>query len=147
MRYLHGVFLLACGICGVHRAEAVRPMITANLADIIYLVGKGKTVTIRTNAAQKLATLAHDMPQKDISHETLTAIITLMDSPEDSVRYWIARSIGNLGNRGKIAIPKLKESLVLADCLPGTKTSASGIRFALSQLDVAQPPHADCERS
>lgn len=78
--------------------------------------------------------------------QTVTDLISLLDIPDDSVRYWVARSLGNLGPRAKAAIPQLQRLLAEVDCIQGTKTSASGIRFALTQMGVTTPPPV-CEAS
>jgi hypothetical protein len=66
--------------------------------------------------------------------------MSLLDASDDSVVYWVARSLGNLGRRANTAIPKLQKKLAEVECIEGSKTSASGIRFALSQLDAAPAP-------
>jgi hypothetical protein len=63
-----------------------------------------------------------------------------MDSSDDSVRYWVARCLGNFGPRARMAAPKLEQVLAEVDCLQGSKTSASGIRFALGEMGITPPP-------
>jgi hypothetical protein len=110
----------------------------------IYLAHQAPTPMERTTAAQHLAQLVNPNNAHEISDGTIHEMEGLLDSPQDSIRYWTARALGNLGYRGKSAVPKLLELLPKADCLNGSKTSASGIRFALTQFGVVPPPPANC---
>lgn len=103
-----------------------------------------KTATERTEAAERLAELTKSMDRKAVSEQTISDLISLLDSPDDSVRFWVAAALGNLGQLAKAAIPKLQELLPNADCLDGTITSASGIRYALKQMGVTPPPPPNC---
>jgi hypothetical protein len=64
----------------------------------------------------------------------------MLDSPDDSVRYWVATALGNLGPTAKAAVPKLQEMLPKADCINGAITSASGIRYAQIKMGIKPPP-------
>jgi hypothetical protein len=108
-------------------------------------VREGSTSRIRNQAAEDLALMAGKMKPDEIDDRAVTDLISLLDLQEDSVRYWIARTLGNLGPRAKPAIPKLLGLLPEADCLQGSKTSASGIRFALAQLGETPPPRPACK--
>ena len=68
-----------------------------------------------------------------------------MDSSNDYVRFWAATSLGELGPRAKIAVPKLLELLPLVDCLGGTITSASAVRLALMRIGAVKPPFPSCK--
>ena len=107
-------------------------------------VREGSTSRIRNQAAEDLALMAGKMKPDEIDDRAVTDLISLLDLQEDSMRYWIARTLGNLGPRAKPAIPKLLGLLPEADCLEGSKTSASGIRFALVQLGETPPPRPAC---
>lgn len=110
------------------------------LTETIEKVRKGATPATRTEAAEHLAELTREIVPDQVDDASLVMLVSLLDSSEDSVRYWIARCLGNLGSRAKIAIPKLQKILAEVDCLRGSKTSASGIRFALAQMGVTPPP-------
>jgi HEAT repeat protein len=107
-------------------------------------VRSGRTVDARTDAAEHLANLAQEVSSKEITEKLVADLTSLLDSPDDSVRYWVARALGNLGPAAKAAVPKLKEMLPAADCLDGAITSASGIRYALFKMGIKQPPRPKC---
>jgi hypothetical protein len=90
-----------------------------------------KTVDDRTGAAEHLAGLTQKISSKEVTEALVTDVTSLLDSPDDSVRYWVATAPGNLGPAAKAAVPKLEEVLPKADCINGAITSASGIRYAL----------------
>jgi hypothetical protein len=112
------------------------------LSKMIEEIQTGKTVKARTDAAEHLAEVTHDT-NHSFSHETVAEITALMDSPDDSVRYWVARCLGNIGPSASSAAPKLEDVLARVDCLQGEKTSASGIRFALEAMGI-EPPATQC---
>jgi hypothetical protein len=93
-------------------------------------------------ATEELSHLTRRMSPNAVSDQAIGDLISLLDIRDDSVRYWVARSLGNLGPRASAAVPSLKRLLVEVDCLQGSKTSASGIRFALTQMGVTKPPPA-----
>jgi HEAT repeat protein len=103
-------------------------------------------VDARTEAAEHLASLTQKISSKKATDALVTDITSLLDSPDDSVRYWVARALGNLGPAAKAAIPKLEEMLPRADCINGAITSASGIRYALIKMGIKPPPPPKCER-
>jgi hypothetical protein len=63
-------------------------------------------LVVRTNAAEDLAGLTRDIDPQQVDGATLSDVIALLDSDEDSVRFWVAGSLGNLGPRAKAAVPK-----------------------------------------
>lgn len=109
----------------------------------IAKVRTGNSPVARTEAAEQLAELTRKGYSKKLDDKTVADLVSLLDASDDSVVYWVARSLGNLGSRANIAIPKLQKKLAVVDCIEGSKTSASGIRFALSQLD-APPTTSKC---
>jgi hypothetical protein len=88
-----------------------------------------KTVDARTEGAEHLENLTQSFSSKDVTDALVSDLLSLLDSPDDSVRYWVARALGNLGPAAKAAVPKLEEMLPKADCINGAITSASGIRY------------------
>lgn len=94
----------------------------------------------RTEAAQHLAELTRRVDPKKVDDKTIGDLVSLLDTSEDSVRYWVATCLGYLGPRARIAIPKLQEILAEVDCLRASKTSAGAIRLALSRMGVKPPP-------
>lgn len=108
------------------------------LADTIEMVRTAATSNSRDDAAQKLAKLTRKIAPKKVDDKTLASIIDLLDIPD--ARYWVAVSLGNLGSRAKVAIPKLQALLVEEDRRKVEKSDADGIRFALSRMGVTPPP-------
>lgn len=106
------------------------------ISETVSRVKTGETPDVRRKAAEHLAELTQSKDSKKIDDETIDNITSLLDTNEDSVRYWVARCLGNLGPRAKRAAPKLQALLAEVDCLPGSKTSASGIRFALAKMGI-----------
>ena len=112
------------------------------LTHTIAKVRAGDSPVARTEAAEQLAELTRKGDSKKLDNKTVTDLVSLLDASDDSVVYWVARSLGNLGSRANAAIPKLQKKLAEVDCVQGSKTSASGIRFALTQMGVTTPPPA-----
>lgn len=109
-------------------------------------VQSGKTVDVRTDAAEHLASLTKKIGKKEITESLVSDLTSLLDSPDDSVRYWVATALGNIGPAAKTSVPKLEKLLPEADCLNGAITSASGIRYALTRMGVKPPPPPKCGR-
>jgi HEAT repeat protein len=103
-------------------------------------------VEARTKAAERLASLTKKITGEMVKEALVSDITSLLDSPDDSVRYWVATALGNLGPVAKAAVPKLQEMLPKADCIDGTITSAGGIRYALLKMGIKPPPPPRCER-
>jgi hypothetical protein len=113
-----------------------KAQLTEQLTQTIAKVRTGETSIARTEAAEHLSELTRKIDTKKIDDRTVADLVSLLDTSDDSVRYWVARCLGNVGPRAKTAIPKLQKLLAEVDCLQGSKTSASGIRFALAQMGV-----------
>jgi hypothetical protein len=123
-------------------AETSVPL-TSQIAETIVHVRTGKTHKIRTEAAEHLWDLTTGINPGIVDDATLSSMIALLDIPEESVRAGVAISLGNLGPRAKIAVPKLLEILALPEvtCPPTlSQTSASAIRGALTRIGVEPPP-------
>lgn len=125
--------------------ETSRSAVTAQIKNAISSVRGSRTVDERTQAAEHLASLTQKIDRKEITKQTIGDLVSLLDSPDDSVRFWVATALGNLGPYAKAAIPKLQELLPTADCLNGPITSAGGIRYALKQMGVTPPPRPKCQ--
>jgi hypothetical protein len=114
-------------------------MFSKSLTETMTKVRSGKTSSARTKSAEHLFKLTRTTHQK-VDDKTITELASLLDLSDDSVRYWVARSLGNFGHRARMAVPKLQKVLDEVDCLQGSKTSASGIRFALNEMGITPPP-------
>jgi HEAT repeat protein len=112
----------------------------------ITKVQSDKTVDARTEAAEHLASLTQKVRSNEVTEKLVSDLTSLLDSPDDSVRYWVAWALGNLGPAAKAAAPKLEAMLPKADCLNGVITSASGIRYALVKMGIKEPPPPKCVR-
>jgi hypothetical protein len=112
------------------------------IIEAIEKVRTGGTATIRSDAAERLAVLTHDIGPKDINDRTIADIISLLDLPE--ARFWVAICLGNLKSRAKIAAPRLIKLLAEEDCKYEAVSTADGIRIALTRIGV-KPPPPNCE--
>lgn len=91
-------------------------------------------------AADRLSQLTEKIAPKDVDDKTLAKLAALLGCSDDTVRFLVAVSIGNLGPRAKSVVPKLLETLRKVDCLNGALTSADAIRDALKRIGVTPPP-------
>lgn len=137
--------LVLSAVAGVAQANG-GPALVNQIKETMVKVRSDKTVNARTEAAEHLASLTQKIPGKEVTEALVSDIASLLDSPDDSVRYWVARALGNLGPAAKLAAPKLEELLPRADCTNGAITSASGIRYALIKMGIKPPPPPKCDR-
>jgi beta-phosphoglucomutase-like phosphatase (HAD superfamily) len=119
-------------------AQMRKSEILKQLSDNIEMVRTAATSNSRDDAAQKLAKLTRKIDPKTVDDKTIASMIDLLDMPD--ARYWVAVSLGNLGSRAKVAIPKLQTLLAEEDGRHVSKSAADGIRFALSRMGVTPPP-------
>ena len=108
-------------------------------------ITKGPSMA-RAGAAEHLADLTKGIDPKRVDDKTLADLVSLLTISDDSVQFWVAGSLGNLGSRARAAAPKLLEILPEADCRNGALTSAPAIREALKRMGVTPPPRPNCER-
>lgn len=132
-------------VAGIAQASG-GPSLMKQIKETMAKIQSDKTVDTRTEAAQHLASLTQEISSKEVTDALVADITSLLDSPDDSVRYWVAMALGNLGPSAKAAVPKLQEMLPKADCINGAITSASGIRYALIKMGIKPPPPPKCGR-
>lgn len=132
-------------VAGVAQTSA-EPALMNQIEKTMAKVRSDKTVDARTEAAEHLASLTQKVSSKEVTETLVSDLTSLLDSPDDSVRYWVAWALGNLGPAAKAAAPKLEAMLPKADCLNGVITSASGIRYALVKMGIKEPPPPKCGR-
>lgn len=99
----------------------------------------------RSDAAQRLVRLTKGINPDDVDDETLSELISLLDTWDDSVRASVAASLGNLGPRARVAAPKLIATLPEVECLSVELSSEAAIRLALKRIDSVPPPPPTCE--
>ena len=121
------------------RAESYTAL-RRQIAESIANVRTGATPETRADAAEHLADWPSETIATRVDGKTLAEIVSLLDTPEDPVRFWVAVTLGNIGYRARTAMPKLKELLPKADCLQGDVTLADAIRYALARMHAAVPP-------
>lgn len=107
-------------------------------------VRSGQTRDARTDAAEHLADLVQNLSKKQITETLVAEITSLLDCPDDSVQYYVAMALGNIGPAAKSSIPRLEKMLPAADCMDGVATSANGIRYALKRMGVKPAPPPGC---
>jgi HEAT repeat protein len=149
MRFSRLLFVALCFVlCAVTEiAEASGgPALMKQIKATMAKVRSDKTLETRTEAAEHLANLTQRISSEEVTEALVTDITSLLDSPDDSVRYWVATALGNLGPAARAAVPKLQKMLPKADCLNGAITSASGIRYALVKMGIKPPPPPECGR-
>lgn len=153
--YINGLRCYAFELQDIEEGKVQAPMkvnassgssLTEQLKEAISKVRMGSSVDSRTHAAEHLASLTQKLDREDVREQTIQDLISLLDSPDDSVRFWVAGALGNLGPSAKAAIPKLEKLLPEADCINGVITSAGAIRHALTQLGATPPPPPKCDR-
>ena len=148
MRLISVVWLvliaLSPGLCAQSRSMP-KKQLKMQLSETMAEIRNGKTSTSRTEAAQHLAALTRGINPRKVDETTLAEMISLLDTQEDSVRAWVAASLGHLGPRAKAAVPRLLKLLPEVDCLRGSLTSAPFIRVALKRMGYRPPPPPKCE--
>src|SRR6266852_3446834 len=80
------------------------PAFMEQITEAMVQVRSDKTVDTRTEAAERLARLTKKIGSKEVTEALVADLTSLLDSPDDSVRYWVARALGNLGPAAKAAI-------------------------------------------
>ena len=137
------LIVLSPELCAQTRSTATSDL-KRQLSETMAKIRDGETSMSRTEAAEHLATLTHGINPDKVDDATLTEMISLLDTHEDSVRAWVAASLGHLGRRAKVAIPRLQKLLPEVDCLQGSLTSAPFIRVALKRMGAVPPRPAKC---
>jgi hypothetical protein len=137
------IFLLSPGLCAQSHSMS-KKQLKRQLSETMAKIRNGKTSNSRTGAAERLGTLTRGINPNKVDETTLIEMVSLLDTQEDSVRGWVAASLGNLGPRAKVAVPSLLKILPEVDCLRGSLTSAPAIRVALERIGEIPPPPPNC---
>ena len=143
------VKLVACAcilsVCAAGQAAPQQPL-ERQLSETIAKIRNGKTSNSRTDASEHLATLIRRIDPRKVDDTTLTEIISLLDTQEDSVRFWVADALGHFGPRAKVAVPRLLKILSEVECQRASLTSEPAIRLALVRIGETPPPPPDCNK-
>jgi len=152
-RWLSISYLLLCVTC------LAMPMFFASgvddtkvLKDLRELIAKVRTMSgpsmARTNGAEVIYQLTKNIDPKKVDDKTLKDLISLLDTPDRSVRDWVVGALGCLGPRAKIAVPALLRVIreTETDCqkIATGPSSADAARVALRRIGV-EPPPSDCK--
>jgi hypothetical protein len=132
--------LLATTLLFSGKAEA-QFSVNEQVSEAVTLVRIGRSSNERTIAAMLLCEITEGDASKQVDDKSLLSIEALLDSNDDSVRYWVALCLGhNFGPRAKGAVRELLKILDQLDCVKRAHTSAPEVRFALKQITGKDPP-------
>lgn len=119
----------------------VQPSIKDEVYLTVTLVQIGKTSNEKSVASQLLCEITRGDASKQVDEKSLDSIIALLDSSDDSVRYWVALCLGhNFGPRAKAAVPKLLKILDQTKCVKAAQTPEDAVRVALKDIGAEAPP-------
>ncbi len=137
------LMLLACQAASASTRDSAQSV--AQIDRMIATAQTGDGPRARYAAAQ-LANIAR-IDGARFDDLAVERVADLLAAPDDIVRFWAARTLGNLGARGKVFAARLQALLPWADCLQGYSTSATGFRLALKQMGIVPEPATVCEGS
>ncbi len=124
---------------GDDAAEPARVTSMLCISDYIVKIRTEKSKTLRTQYAEELSDSIGKGEQKNITDTDINMLADMMADKDDSVRYWIAISLGLIGPRAKHALPQLEKAYKEKVCVIASKTSASAIRPAISRIGGRTP--------
>lgn len=119
---------------GDDAAESARVTTMLCISDYIVKIRTEKSKTLRTQYAEELSESIKKGEQENIKDTDINTMADMMADKDDSVRYWIATSLGYIGPRAKHALPRLEKALKEKACDLSSKSSASAIRLAISRI-------------
>ena len=129
--------LMACLVVMSQVAIAATPDPWHAIAQQVEKIKKESSSTSRPDEAERLADLVKQKAAHVIPESLLAEITDLLTDRDDTVRYWTAMALGYLGPQAASSIPALEKALKEIEKVRGSKTSASGIRFALAKIRAA----------
>jgi hypothetical protein len=115
-----------------------------DIASRVDRVRNEPSTSLRTALAQRLADAIRAEDKGKITDSDIDALAGMMTDRDDSVRYWIAVSLGFIGTRAKRAAPQLQRAFRDIACIRGSLTSEPAIRQALSRIG-ADVPESHCK--
>ena len=114
--------------------------INQQLRSAVLTVRRMKTLASRRSAAEHLAAVTNERDCRTVNAETIRSVVSLLDINDDIVQMWVAASLGDIGPRAKIAVPKLLSILSVSDCKMWDLSSAASIPVALKKMGEIPPP-------
>jgi hypothetical protein len=151
LKYTFGLIAMTfiSSLSALARAQIARLVTSQELSAAIAELRSGKHEVEpdanKDDAGEHLAHLIRRTKPDQVDDRTIADIESLLDSSNDYIRFWAAASLGELGPRAKIALPKLLQLLPVVDCLQGDLTSASAVRRALMRIGAVKPPFPSCK--
>jgi hypothetical protein len=88
--------MLVCALCSAAQSRGAT-VSKGQLEETIVSIQTGGTLTIRTNAAKHLSDLTRSIDPEEVDDATLKELVSLLSTNEDSVRAWVAASLGTWG--------------------------------------------------
>jgi hypothetical protein len=126
-------------------AAMAGPTTMSDVSGAIQKIKEEQSRTLRTKDAEQLSDSIKREDPANISDADIDALAGMMSDRDDSVRMWIATSIGFIGPRARRAIPQLERALREVACDEyASLTSEPAIRLAYSRIGV-KPPEILCK--
>jgi HEAT repeat protein len=123
----------------VHSTFARSSAPQRQVVQAIRVFRSAKGAIARDNAARQLRDVVFAADPKTIDDETIHAMASLLQSREESVRYWIAEALGHFGVRAKFAVPQLRAILDERECMIAETSSVGMIRDTLERIGEPAP--------
>jgi len=117
----------------VFAAVAVQSATGAPVESIAQLADR--KAADRGHIAGEIARCASSTSGRAVLLEHIPDLIPFLKDEEDVVRYWVAIALGHIGAPAIDAVPALIVALDERVDTEATKSSESGIRFALDRID------------
>jgi hypothetical protein len=135
IRHLAIYALAMFGVDYAHAGPEAEPMVTvSSIAEGIKKIKNERSITQKTEYAYRLRLMFNKLPPDAIDDRTLSELAAMLEDRNDSVRFWIAASLGKIGPRARQTIPALENALKKVECAPGSLTSEPAIRAALAEI-------------
>lgn len=132
--FLRAVALNACVFISAQSLSASHGGHMHSLSIELRNLQADKNSVSRSEAAGALAARLREIGPAAVSDSDMGLLCALLQSRDDALRFWGAVMIGDLGPRGKVAIPALKRALTDHPCSNKSVTSADAIRVALRKI-------------
>jgi hypothetical protein len=105
---------------------------------IIHEIKSSSDLDVQADRSRDLFYHVKGQECNDIDKGTIDELTSLLRIRHDGVRYWAARSLGQMDPCARSAAHELKLIVPEADCWPGGLTSAPEIRATLTKF--GEPP-------